>query len=180
MNNETPELEQQLNSLDWEIQPKHDLWPTIKAEIEEPAPRVVFLNNSPKPWGNYAIAASLLIAIFSVTFSFMSYQQMKNGQQQQLAVTHFQQAQLQLIEEQHKLVRSQFIALLEAKPEHLDANYVREAKLLMQNIDQASDELKLAIKANPDNPNYASMLVNTYHQEAKLLKKLTHDSIESI
>lgn len=179
MNKQPSEFEQ-LDKLNWDIQPERDLWPAISAEIDTPSEKIVYLERPAKPWANYAIAASLLIAIFSVTFSFMSFQHLKGGQQQQLAISQFQQAQLQLIEEQHKLVRHQFIALLDSKPAYLEEDYLIEAKLLMQNIDKASDELKQAIKADPENPNYASMLVDTYHQEAKLLKTLSHGEIKTI
>ena len=55
-----------------------------------------------------------------------------NRNQQSLAL--YQQAQLNLIEEQHKLVRVQFINLLQNDADRLNPEFVTEAKQLMLQI----------------------------------------------
>ena len=101
-----------------------------------------------------------------------------NRNQQSLAL--YQQAQLNLIEEQHKLVRVQFINLLQNDADRLNPEFVTEAKQLMLQIDQASAEIKRAIDQQPNNPDFAAMLASTYQQEVKLLNKVRVKTAVSI
>lgn len=176
------ELSKQLAQLDWEIEPDRDLWPDISSRIRffqrttsmTPKARTDRRRN----WAPYAIAASVLLACFSLLFSFMSFQYALDNKQNQQAMLLYQQAQLNLIEEQHQLVRVQFVQLLQH--ESLSPDFVIEAENVMQQVDSAAAEIKQALKNRPNSPDYHSMLVNTYQHELKLLNQLKSTSGLSI
>ena len=171
------DLSQQIAELDWDSQPRRDLWPDISSKIRFANNKTKHRNTRKSYWIPTAIAASLVLAIGSVMFSSMLYQQNQDqqnlaDQKYQSAMALYQQAQLQLIEQQHQMVRFQFAGLLQNQRENLDPDFLAEAENLIENIDFAAAEIKNAISTQPNNPNYTSMLVRTYQQELKLLNKV--------
>lgn len=161
-------LPERLAGLEWDVEPDRDLWPDISSRIR-------FAENRRKKkavWAPLAVAASLVVAVGSLMFSWMSFQMASDNRQRQAMMVTYQQAQLQLIEQQHKMVRVQFVQLLRDKRELLNPDFITEAELLMANIDQASTEIKKAMTVQPNDPDYASMLVSTYQQEINLLNKI--------
>jgi hypothetical protein len=153
--------------LDWDIEPENDLWPQVSSKMR-------FAKNRKKKrysWSSAAVATSLVCVLASLFFSFKSYQRSNQLEQNQALMLSYQQAQLTLIEQQHQMVRVQFLAVLESQSDDLDPSYVTEIKTLMSNIDQASVEIKEAISLQPSKPDYASLLVTMYQQESKALKR---------
>lgn len=173
-------LEHELRELDWDIPPSRDLWPDIHSRILFADRRAEHAMTKRRVLAPFAIAASTLIAAVSLTFSYMSYQLVQETNRNQQSMALYQQAQLNLIEEQHKLVRVQFVNLLENDSDQLNSDFVVEAKQLMQQIDQASAEIKRAIEQQPNNPDFAAMLANTYQQEVKLLNQVRVKTAVSI
>jgi len=170
-------LNKDLTELDWDIQPSRDLWPDISSKIRFAEKRLDTQqqNDKPdqkKPWIPFAIAASSVLAVVSLVFSSLSYQYAQDAQKHQETLAMYQQAQLQLIDQQHQMVRMQFARLLENENNSLNPEFVLEVQNLMMNIDTASAEIKKAIAAQPNNPNFTSMLVDTYQRELKLLNKV--------
>ena len=105
-------------------------------------------------------------------FSVMSYQYAQDSKKQNAALVQYQQSQLELIDQQHRMVRVQFARLLEEHSGSLNPTFVTEVSNLMMNIDQAASEIKNALVAQPNNPSYTLMLVSTYQQELNLLNKV--------
>lgn len=173
-------LEHELQNLDWDIEPSRDLWPDISSKIRFAERRASHSDSKRRVLAPFAIAASTVIAAVSLTFSYMSYQMVQETNRNQQSLALYQQAQLNLIEEQHKLVRVQFISLLQNDADQLNAEFVSEAKQLMLQIDQASAEIKRAIEQQPNNPDFAAMLASTYQQEVKLLNKVRVKTAVSI
>ncbi|MEM7361311.1 MAG: hypothetical protein AAF431_19660 [Pseudomonadota bacterium] len=178
-NAKQPQLAEQLAELDWDIQPRRDLWPDISSQIRFADRRSQHEQKDKKPWLPFAMAASTVIAVVSLVFSSMSYQYAQDMERHQATLVMYQQAQIELIEQQHKMVRVQFAKLLENEQNNLSPDFVAEVRLLMMNVDEASAEIKEAIKLQPNNPDYASMLVRTYQQEIKLLHKVEAKTAES-
>lgn len=170
------EFSQRMGELDWDIQPQRDLWPDISSQIRFANKRKQHTPNnqvqSNKPWLPYAVAASTVFAVVSLMFSTMSYQYAQDTKKQNAILVQYQQAQLGLIDQQHKMVRVQFSRLLEEQGDSLNPAFVTEVNNLMISVDQAASEIKNALVTQPNNPNYTSMLVNTYQQELKLLNKV--------
>ena len=162
------DLAERLGELKWDIEPSKDLWPDISSKI-----RFADKARAGKPaWAPVAVAASVVLAIGSLVFSWMTFQLANDNRHQQAMMATYQQAQLQLIEQQHQMVRVQFVQLLNDKRNLLNPDFVTEAQLLMVNIDQASEEIKKAIAMQPNDPNYASMLASTYQREINLLNRI--------
>ena len=84
----------------------------------------------------------------------------------------YQQAQLDLIEEQHQMVRVQFVQILQQGGSSLNPAFVDEIQQVMSDVDSAAEQIKEAMKTQPNNPDYASMLVSTYQHELKLLNRI--------
>ena len=64
--------------LNWDIQPRRDLWPDISSKIRFADKRKQHMPNSEaktnKPWLPYAVAASTVFAVVSLMLSAMNYQ----------------------------------------------------------------------------------------------------------
>jgi hypothetical protein len=170
------EFGQHMGELDWDIQPKRDLWPDISSKIRFHDKRRQHTSNSGsqtnKPWLPFAIAASTVFAVVALMFSVMSYQYAQDSKKQNAALVQYQQSQLELIDQQHRMGRVQFARLLEEHSGSLNPTFVTEVSNLMMNIDQAASEIKNALVAQPNNPSYTLMLVSTYQQELNLLNKV--------
>jgi hypothetical protein len=170
-----PAFGQHMGELDWDIQPKHDLWPNISSKIRFADKRKQHTPNSGpqtnKPWLPFAVAASTVFAVVSLMFSVMSYQSAQDSKQQNAVLVQYQQSLLELIDQQHRMVRVQFARLLEEQSGSLNPAFVTEVSNLMMNIDQAASEIKNALVTQPNNPSYTLMLVSTYQQELNLLNK---------
>jgi len=167
-----PDLSQQMADLQWDIETQRDLWPDISSKIRFADSKTKHRRTSKSYWVPTAIAASLVLAVGSVMFSSTLYQQKQADQKYQAAMALYQQAQLQMIEQQHQMVRFQLAGFMQNQRENLNPDFLAEAETLMQNIDFAAAEIKKAISTQPNNPNYTSMLVRTYQQELKWLNKV--------
>lgn len=175
---------QRMGELDWDIQPKHDLWPDISSKIRFADKRKQHTlsgdTQSKNRWMPFAVAASTIFAVVALIFSTMSYQYAQDTKKHNSILVQYQQAQLELIDQQHQMVRIQFARLLKEQSDTLNPVFVTEVNNLMMNIDQAASEIKNALVTQPNNPSYTSMLVNTYQQELKLLNKVKSNKGVSI
>ena len=165
------DLGRRLTELDWDMQPKRDLWPDISSRIHF-SDRKIKAKARPA-WLPFAMAASVVVATVSLVFSTMSLQRSNDADKYATTLAMYQQAQIQLIDQQHQMVRVQFSQLLERERDTLSAGFITEVENLMMTVDQASAEIKKAMAAQPNDPDYASMLVRTYQQELKFLNKVT-------
>lgn len=158
-----------LRALDWDIQPERDLWPDISSQIRfstKAKPR-----RSSLKWAPIAVAACMLFAFGALILSSMSYQRTQQTYAMQASYIEYQKSQIDLIEQQHKLVRAQFLSLLDGQFGDINPSTVTEVEAILMTIDSASAELKQAILSQPTNSNYSSMLARTYQGELKLLNK---------
>ena len=167
-NTSNNQITRQLADLNWEIEPERDLWPDISSKIR-------FANRGKKysaksVWMPLTLAASIAVAAASLFFAGLNYQKAEDAQIFQAEMEKkYHDSQLALIEQQHQMVRAQLASFLQNDGQSTDSNFVMEVQALMQNVDQASIEIKNAIGVQPNNPDYTSMLMRTYQQEIKIL-----------
>ncbi len=164
------QLNQQLASITWEIEPERDLWPDISSRIRFDDRRTK--RWGPKNWAPIAVAASLTLAVVSLLFSSYTVINTQRIASTQQNLMKYQQAQLNLIEEQHQMVRVQFVQLLEREKNSLNPDFIAEIQQVMSDVDSAAEQIKEAMKTQPSNPDYSSMLVQTYQHELKLLNRV--------
>jgi len=167
-NNEN-EAREALAKLDWDIQPERDLWPAISSNIR-------FTDSHRKKsarlgWSQAAIAACLIMAVVAVGLSSLSYYRAQQAYQMQANYIEYQKSQINLIEQQHKHVRAQFLALLDGQFGDIDAGTANEIRTVLMTIDSASAQLKQAILSQPLNSRYPIKLARTYQEELRLLNK---------
>lgn len=176
--NDDIQINQALMSLDWEIEPERDLWPDISSRIRFAGkPKTVASKTN---WAPAAVAACMLFAFGALILSSMSYQRTQQTYAMQASYIEYQKSQISLIEQQHKQVRAQFVALLAGEYGDIDPNTVAEVQAVLMTIDSASAELKQAILSQPMNSNYSAMLARTYQEELKLLNKFKSQNGMSI
>jgi hypothetical protein len=163
-------LSKEIAEIDWEVEPSRDLWPEIEAQIRfsERAKQ----RRPSRNWAPFAVAASVTLAVVSLLFSTFTVMNTQQIAQNQQAMMQYQQAQLDLIEEQHQMVRIQFVQLLQQDQDKLNPAFVDEIQQVMADVDEAASQIKGAMKTQPNNPDYASMLVTTYQHEIKLLNRI--------
>lgn len=188
MNDErnTNSAQQDLSSLDWDVQPERDLWPDIHSNIRFSGKPQSGVDTDNQPlavptneralttnvnWAPMALAACMVLALGALIMSTLSYQRAQQSYAMQESFIEFQKSQISLIEQQHQHVRAQFVALLDGKLGPIDPTTVTEVRSVLLTIDEASLELKQAILAQPLNKNYSTMLARTYQEELKLLNK---------
>ena len=179
-----------LHDLDWDIQPERDLWADIDSNIrfagkpKRNTLETVTLNNSSrKPrrgWAPIAIAACAVMAVVSVVMSGLSLQRANQTYELQAKMVEYQQSHIALMEQQHKVVRAQFVSLIESQTMPLNREAAQELRATLATFDRASTQLKEALIAQPTNTRYATTLAETYQQEAELLNKIKAQATRSI
>lgn len=162
-------LNRAIADLDWDIEPANDLWPQVESTIRFRAKKPQHRNY----WPPMALAASVLLAVSAIIFSFTSWQRVDQMKEMQASMALFQQSHISLIEQQHNLVRAQLTAVLAQGPDHIDPQLATEITAVLKSIDSASLEIKKAIEVQPFDSSYASMLARTYQRETRLLNQLT-------
>lgn len=170
-------LSVELADMQWEISPERDLWPDIEQRLSHLPP--IKKNLSQRGWMPYAVAACLILTVASTFLASMAMINSQRMVQAQEAMALYHQAQLDLIEQQHQLVRVQVVKLLALENNNLNPNLVAEMKKVMVDVDLASAQIKNAIKLQPNNPEYPSMLVSTYQHELKLLNRIRSGKVGS-
>ena len=173
---EDQRLNRQIADLAWDLQPERDLWPEIESSIRTHKKNPQWFSN----WAPMAMAASLILAVGAASLSFMSFQRADQMQEMQASMVEFQKSQVALIEQQHQLVRAQFLVMFEQGGDRLDPQFVTEIKGVLDTIDRASVEIKNAIKTQPFANDYPSMLARTYQRETNLLNQISKKQTKSI
>lgn len=154
-----------LSKLDWDIQPDRDLWPEISTTIR-------FTRTSEterSKWMPMTIAACTILAVVSVCFSLLSFQHNKQNHEMQARLLELQQSHITLMDQQHQLVRAQFVALLQ-DTNNIKPDVATNLQATLKELDDASNIIKQALVKQPMNLNYAAALADTYQREADLLK----------
>ena len=165
-----------LDQLNWDMEPERDLWPNIAARIKEEAPvqsNVTQLPVRSTPmWMPVAMAACLVLAVGSVSFSYYAMQRNNEYMELQATVLMQHQETIRAIEAQHQDVKLRLASLLSNPDGNLDPTLVAEANAILDTTSAASEEIKQAIANAPDKQAYLAMLVKTYQRETELLDRI--------
>lgn len=189
MNEKTDNALQKLN---WDIEPERDLWADIdsnirfsgkpKRELEHSSTSVLTAANEreSRRWAPLAIAACGVMAVVSVIMSGLSLQRANQTYELQAQLVEYQQSHIALMEQQHNVVRAQFVNFIENQTAPLNPKAAQELRATLATFDKASMQLKEALLAQPTNTRYANTLADTYQQEAELLNKIKAKATRSI
>lgn len=180
-----------LQDLDWDIQPDRDLWADIDSNIRfSGKPKceltdTIASNTTDTPkqrraWAPFAIAACGVMAVVSVVMSGLSLQRANQTYELQAKMVEYQQSHIALMEQQHKVVRAQFVSLIENQSTPMNPQAADSLRATLATFDKASMQLKEALIAQPTNTRYATTLAETYQQEAQLLNKIKAQATRSI
>ncbi len=162
-------IKQSIERLPDSIEPPNDQWSAIRHRIELDASRLK--SKSQQGWMPYAVAASLLLALVSTAISWKSMSAYQALQQQQIALFE-QQRSLQLMEDQHQLVKARFLDDFEQQTESMDPAVVADVKNNLVIIEQAIADIKRALMQDPGNQRLNELLAETYSQERQLIEQI--------
>jgi hypothetical protein len=173
-------LNEQIASLAKEEQPPNNLWPDIKVSIVKPATKYYTTR-----WIPWAIAASFVISLASVTYSWNHFQQAEllyakikktqNNTRLTIQSSDYEnsiQYQVHLLEQEFKIAKAGLLSQISMNRAHIDERLFSEIENQLTDIEQAVVLLKSAIKAQPDNSNLPRLLTSTYQQELAVLTQL--------
>lgn len=183
-----------LDALDWDIQPERDLWPSIKAQIEnqsaeslrktqvthtaktEPTNRVetnvVELKYKTPAWMSVAMAACLMVAVGALSISYYAMERNEQYLNLQASVLMQHQETIRAIDAQHQETKNRLVSLLSNPQNNLNPTLVADARAILNTTEAASLQIKQAIEDAPDKRAYLNMLVETYQREAELLNRI--------
>lgn len=179
-------LNVQIASLAKEESMKNDLWPGIKTGIAkfETKNRLETKYYTAR-WIPWAIAASLVVSLASVTYSWNNlqhaeslYAKMENQQNanennsQDLVYQSSIQFQMDLLEQEFSIAKAGLFSQISMNRAHIDEKLFSEIENQLADIEKAVVLLKSAIKQQPDNTNLPRLLTTTYQQELAVLTQL--------
>lgn len=173
-------LNEQIASLAKEEAMQNNLWPNIRASITKLETKYYTAR-----WIPWAIAASLVVSLASVTYSWNNlqhaeslYAKMENLQNvdqnrpQGLAYQSSIQFQVDLLEQEFKVAKAGLFSQISMNRAHINEKLFSEIENQLADIEQAVGLLKSAIKQQPDNTNLPRLLTTTYQQELAVLTQL--------
>ena len=157
------------------VKPERDLWPAIAERVRE-LPQETVQTAPQKNWMPVAMAASLMIAIGSLGFA--GYTSMRVNQE--LQQTAQAESMIDSIEAPFQMARASYLRAI-ASQEHEMSPEVREVlRKNLKIIHEAADEIRTALRANPEDPFLAEALVLANQKELQLLNQMTQQGQESI
>ncbi len=173
-------LNEQINSLAREQDMANDRWPEIKANITRAETKYYTAR-----WIPWAIAASLVISLTSVTYSWNNLQQAKslyarmenlqNVEQPGIQDSDYENSieyQVNLLEQEFKIAKAGLLSQISMNRAHIDEKLFLDIENQLTDIEQAVLLLKSAIKQQPENTNLPRLLTTTYQQELAVLTQL--------
>lgn len=177
--NQDKALSQAMRNLAFEAEPERDLWPEIAAKL--PARETKGYN---RRWMPVAIAASLVLSLGAVWYSWQNLQQAKayyvQSQQPSRAQSQVDiHDQIKMMEHEYGLAKSALLAQIGMNAAQSDEDLLTDVKSNLIIIEQATNELKAAIAQQPENPGLLKLLNATYQQELAVLSQLAKLNKES-
>jgi len=173
-------LNQQIVSLVTEEEPSRNLWSGIESRIKGVNSQSGRNNHNTNSWIWWGIAASLVISVGSLGFSWnhlrqaeilyaqMEIQQMSKKDDYKKTLNY----QVDLMEQEFKLAKVGLISQISMNQTHIDKLLFSEIQRDLMGINQAAKQLKMAIEKQPDNAEFPKLLRATYQQELSVLTRL--------
>ncbi|NVJ62572.1 MAG: hypothetical protein HWE27_19450 [Gammaproteobacteria bacterium] len=160
-------IEQAIKKLPREISPPESGWKNVEQQILS---QPVAIARQSK-WMPFAVAASLLVAVFSTAISIKTLNDYESFRDEQLAFQRTQE-QIMLQDQQRQIIRTNFIGRLQNASSSLDPATVADINNNLAIIEQALIDIKQALIKQPGNSRLTELLQDTYAQEKGLIENL--------
>jgi len=161
-----------------EIQPDNDLWPNIALTISE-LPQEEANHKKSNSWMPLAMAASLLIAVGSI--SFAGYTHFSLAQQiSTVANINEEQSVIDLIEQPYRVAKSSYVSSLVTQRQVMSQEVEDVLTENFKIIEDASEKIREALKNNPNDPFLADALLLIHQKEIDLLNQVTNQGQDPI
>jgi hypothetical protein len=166
-------LLRQVAALPQEIEPTHDLWPEIRARLQQAPPQ-----QAPAPRGlswSWALAAGAAVASVSVLFTWMVVKTPAGGPPQ-MASTSTTTTPLQPVSyggyaslgPDYVQTRSQMLGLFNARLAELPAETRSRVEADLATIRKAAADIDAALATDPSSKLLNKLLLSTYQEEMRL------------
>lgn len=171
-------LLRQVAALPKEIEPSHDLWPGIRARLEQAAPTP---QAAPRglSW-SWALAAGVAVASVSVLFTWMAVRAPDDGPAQVagLAPTPIQALQpvsyggYSRLGPEYVETRAQMLDLFKSRLAELPEETRTRVEQDLTIIQTAVDDIDAALVADPSSKLLNKLLLSTYQEEMRLYTRV--------
>ena len=165
----------QARMLDKEMQPERDLWPEI-ADIIRDVPQLEFNQPNYVRWMPMAMAASLMIAIGALGFAGFTNYSLK----QQSLTSVIDETTVKLIDQPFMIARTSYLTALVTDEQQMSPEVREVLKKNLKIIDDATQEIREALKENPNDPFLTDALLLTRQKELALLNQITNQGLDTI
>ena len=165
----------QARMLDKEMQPERDLWPGI-ADIIRGVPQLEFNQPNYVRWMPMAMAASLMIAIGALGFAGFTNYSLK----QQSLTSVIDETTVNLIDQPFMIARTSYLTALVTDEQQMSSEVREVLKKNLKIIDDATQEIREALKENPNDPFLTDALLLTRQKELALLNQITNQGLDTI
>lgn len=178
------ELKRQSSALPASLIPERDLWPDIKARIDRPAAVIDFSSfrgRQPRyPIMRYAMVAAALVLMFAGLRAMIDFE--GGVQQKPAAPAVTQDPELNPIEQEYAAAREELLGALRARQSSMDEEALETLAIVEENlaiIENAANNINMALADNPDSPELERMLHAVYQSEVNLLRQAIQLADES-
>jgi hypothetical protein len=161
------------------IEPESDLWAGIANRINElPQHEVeqVSVNSWKSSWMPMSLAASMLLTVGALSFAGYT----KYSVNQKLMTTTESESTLTLIEKPYLIARANYLTDFATKDQQMSAEVRSVLKKNLKIIDDATQEIRNALKENPNDPFLTDALILTHQKGIQLLSQVTTQGQDSI
>ena len=165
--------------MDKSIEPETDLWPGIVNRIKD-LPQHEAEQSSISSWKStwmpMSLAASMLITVGALSFAgYTNY-----SVNQQLMTTTEKESTLTLIEQPYLIARTNYLTDIATKDQQMSPEVRSVLKKNLKIIDDATQEIRNALKENPNDPFLTDALILTHQKGIQLLSQVTTQGQDSI
>ncbi|MFT5520447.1 MAG: hypothetical protein ACI9IA_001040 [Enterobacterales bacterium] len=161
------------------IEPETDLWSGIANRIKDlpqHEAEQASTNSWKSTWMPMSLAASLLITVGSLSFAgYTNY-----SVNQQLMSSTDKESTLTLIEKPYLIARANYLTDFATKDQQMSAEVRSVLKKNLKIIDDATQEIRNALKENPNDPFLTDALILTHQKGIQLLSQVTIQGQDSI
>ncbi|WP_144393720.1 hypothetical protein [Pleionea sediminis] len=161
-------IRQAIDELPREMEPPVDGWPAVRQAIQSTQAKDERHHSF---WMPYAIAASLLIAVFSTFLSVKTMNDYDEFKQQHYAYVN-RQEQLQVMEQERQLIKANFESQFSEVAQQLPPEAVADIKNNLVVIEQAILDIRKALVRQPKNKRLNELLRETYQSEKILIQSV--------
>jgi hypothetical protein len=160
-----------------EIEPGHDLWPSIEGRLARAEPAVARGGWRSQAWVGLAAAAALVAAV-TIQVSRQADSPETAGAEPVEPVAVEAAASFSVISEEVRVrnglqqVREDLLRSIIERRESLDPETQELVDRNLELIDQAVAEIYQALEENPENQRLEFLLAATYQREVEFLKKM--------